>query len=121
MAVYNYARQRPGDWLKWVEEGRLSMENGVVVANAGNLVSGTVMVLSAGKLTPMLTLGGANVVGILFDDVPNATVDQPAAYVARHAVVADKCLIWAAGVLTADKTAAITKLQSLQIQVREAV
>ena len=121
MAVYNYARQRPGDWLKWVEEGRLSMENSVVAAGQGNLLSGTVMVLTGGKLTAMLTGGGANAVGILFDDCPASTVDQPAAYVARHAVVADKCLIWAAGVLTADKTAAITKLQSLQIQVREAV
>jgi Bacteriophage lambda head decoration protein D len=121
MATYTPVNRQPGDWLKWVEEGRYTVENGVVAAGSGLILSGTVMVMSAGKLTPMLTGGGANVVGILFDEALNSTIDQPVSYVTREGVVIDKGLTWAAGVLTADKTAAITKLQSLGIQVREMV
>ena len=121
MATYTDTTRVSGDWLKWEEDGWFSRENAPLIANAGAVMSGTVMVLSGGKLTPMLTGGGANAVGILLHSFPNATVDQPAAYIAREAVVADKALVWAAGVVAGDKTAAITALQARGIQVREGV
>lgn len=121
MATYTDATRVSGDWLKWEQGGWFSISNAPLIAGAGAVQSGTVMVMSGGKLTPMLTAGGANAVGIILHSFPNATVDQPAAYIARDAVVADKALVWAAGVLTADKTAAIAALKLLGILVREGV
>ena len=121
MATYSDLTRVPGDWLKWEEDGWFSRENAPLLAGSGAVTSGTVMVLSGGKLTPMATGGGANAIGILLFSFPNSTADQPAAYIARDAVVADKALVWKAGVVAGDKTAAIAALKALGIQVREAV
>jgi Bacteriophage lambda head decoration protein D len=126
MATYTDATHVDSDWLKWEEDGWFSRENAPLLAGSGVVVSGTVMVLSGGKLTPMATTQGASAVGLILASTDgkvwyNSAVDQPAAYIARNAIVADKAITWKTGVLTADKTAAIAALKLLGIQVREAV
>src|SRR5262245_931281 len=106
MATYTDATRVPGDWLKWEADGWFSRENAPLLAGSGAVVSGTVMKLSGGKLTPMGTTEGASAAGIILFSFPNSAADQPAAYIARDAIVADKALSWKTGVLTADKTAA---------------
>ncbi len=126
MATYTDATHVDGDWLKYEQPGFFSRENAPLLANSGVVQSGTVMVLSGGKLTPMATGGGANAVGILLASTDgkvwyNSTSDQPAAYIARNAQVADKAVIWKAGVVGADKTAAIAALAVKGIFFREGV
>ena len=121
MATYTDTTHVPGDWLKWEEDGWFSRENALMLAGSGLVYSGTVMVLSGGKLTPMATTQGANAIGILLFTTPNSAADQPVAYIARDAVVADKALQWKAGVVAGDKTAAYAALKALGIQVREGV
>jgi Bacteriophage lambda head decoration protein D len=121
MATYTDATKVPGDWLKWEEDGWFSRDNAPIAAGSGAISSGTVMKLTAGKLSPMATTEGASAAGILLFSFPNSTADQPAAYIARDAIVADKALVWKAGVVAGDKTAAIAALKALGIQVREAV
>src|SRR5262245_610496 len=98
MATYTSDVHVSGDWLKWEEDGWFSRENAPLLAGSGAVVSGTVMVLSGGKLTPMATTQGGSAIGIILHSFPNSTADQPAAYIARDAVVADKALQWKTGV-----------------------
>ena len=121
MATYTSTAVVAGNWLKWEEDGWVSRASAPLAANSGTVLSGTVMKLSGGKLSPMLTGEGGSAAGLLFETKANSTADQPATYIARHAVVADKAITWAAGVLTADKTAAIAALEAKMILVREAV
>jgi Bacteriophage lambda head decoration protein D len=121
MATYTDATKVTSDWLKWEEDGWFSRENLPLVAASGTVLSGTVMIISGGKLTPMATTQGASAIGIILHTQLNSTVDQPVAYIARDAVVADKALQWKAGLIAGDKTAAYTALRALGIQVREGV
>jgi hypothetical protein len=126
MATYTSTTTVDSDWLKYEQPGFFSRENAPLLAGSGVVLSGTVMVLSGGKLTPMATTQGASAVGILLASTDgkvfyNSTSDQPAAYIARNAQVADKAIIWKTGVLTADKTAAIAALAAKGIFFREGV
>jgi Bacteriophage lambda head decoration protein D len=115
----------PSDWLKWEEGGWLSRENGILLAGQGGVLSGQVLAKDAnGKLVvqdPAGTGGPEVAVGILFESAPISTVDLRVAYIARHAIVADKALRFKSGTTAPQKTTVFTALKALGIQVREGV
>ena len=63
---------------------------------------------------------GSNVVaGVLLLDVDASGGDKPGVIIARHAICADKALVWPEGITGPQKATAITQLKELGILVRE--
>lgn len=114
---------RLGDWLKYEEDNLYSRDQVTVVAGQ-NLKSGTVVgkITASGKLTqlaPGASDGSENAAGVLLFDVDASAADAPGVIIARHAVCADKALVWPAGITSPQKTAAIAQLKVLGVLVRE--
>lgn len=114
---------RLGDWLKY-EEDNLYSRDQVTVAAGQNLKTGTVVgkITASGKMTqlaPGATDGSENAAGVLLADVDASAADAPGVIIARHAVCADKGLVWPAGITGPQKTAAIAQLKQLGILIRE--
>jgi hypothetical protein len=121
--AFTYAS--PSDWLKWDEDGFYSPENGILAANSGALLSGTVLAKNAGgKLVPFDAAGVAPLnaaIGILYLDAANSTADLRVAYIINHCVVADKALRFKVGTTDPQKTAAYAALALQGIKVRQGV
>jgi hypothetical protein len=114
---------RLGDWLKF-EENNLYSRDQVTVVAGQSLKTGTVVgkITASGKVTqlaPGANNGSENAAGVLLADVDASAAEAPGVIIARHAVCADKALIWPAGITGPQKTAAITQLKALGILVRE--
>jgi hypothetical protein len=115
----------PSDWLKWYEDGWYSPENGILKANSGTLLSGTVLAVDGtGKLVPLAPAGTAptnKAIGILFLNAANSTVDTRVSYIAREVTVADKALRFPGGTTDPQKTTAYADLKAVGILVRQGV
>jgi hypothetical protein len=112
-----------GDWLKHEEDNLYSREK-VTVVSGQNLVTGTVIgiITASGKVTqlgPAAADGSQNAAGVVLLDVDASGDDEPGVIIARHAICADKGLVWPDGITAPQKTAAIAALKSLGILVRE--
>ena len=112
-----------GDWLKF-EEDNLYSRDAVTVASGQSLATGTVIgvITASGKVTqlaPAASDGSENAAGVLLNAVDATTGDQPGVIIARHAICADKGLVWPASITAPQKAAAISQLKALGILVRE--
>lgn len=113
-----------GDLLKY-EAPYLYSRDRVTVASGQNLQLGAVVgaVTATGKVKhfdPSATDGTQVPVGVLLADCDASLADRDdGLIVARHAIVADRALVWPAGITGAEKAAAIATLQSLGILARQ--
>ncbi len=112
-----------GDWLKF-EEDNLYSRDEVTVISGQNLATGTVVgiITASGKVTqlaPAAADGSQNAAGVLLNAVDASAADKPGVIVARHAVCADKGLVWPDGITGPQRTTAIGQLKALGILVRE--
>ncbi|MCS6954604.1 MAG: head decoration protein [Bryobacteraceae bacterium] len=112
-----------GDWLKF-EEDNLYSRDEVTVISGENLATGTVIgvITSSGKVTqlaPGASDGSETAAGVLLNSVDARAADKPGVIIARHAICADKGLVWPASITGPQKTAAISQLKALGILVRE--
>jgi hypothetical protein len=114
---------RLGDWLKF-EGDNLYSRDEVTVASGQNLTTGTVVgiITASGKVTqlnPAGADGSEAAAGVLVTDVDAAGGDQPGVILRRHAVCANKGLVWPDGITGPQKTTAISQLKDRGILVRE--
>jgi hypothetical protein len=111
------------DLVKYEEERLNYSRNSETVAAAQNLGLGTVVGRKTADrkiyaLNPAATDGTEAAVGVLIEPVDATLIDKTGLIVARHAVVADKAVIWPSGITAAQKTAAIAQLEGIGILVR---
>ena len=114
---------RLGDWLKF-EEDNLYSRDKITVVSGQNLTTGTVVgiLTASGKVTQLNPAGadGSEVAaGVLVADVDASAGDRPGVIIARHAICADKGLVWPNGITGPQKTTAISQLKDRGILVRE--
>jgi hypothetical protein len=113
-----------GDLLKYEAPNLYSREPATVAAGQ-NLPLGAVVgrVTATGKLEaldPSATDGTEVAAGVLGNDVDATLIDRDdAILIARHAIVARGALVWPASITAAQRAAAIAKLESLGILVRD--
>lgn len=112
-----------GDWLKFEEDNLFSRDE-VTVISGQNLVTGTVVgiITATGKVTqlaPGASDGSQNAAGVLLNAVDASAADKPGVIVARHAICADKGLVWPGGITGPQKNTAVGQLKALGILVRE--
>jgi hypothetical protein len=112
-----------GHWLKF-EGDNLYSRDEVTVASGQNLATGAVIgiITANGKVTqlaPGASDGSQNAAGVLLNGVDASAADKPGVIVARHAICADKGLVWPGTITGPQKTAAINQLKALGIVVRE--
>jgi hypothetical protein len=111
------------DLLKYEEECLNYSRNNETIAAAQNLGLGAVVgrKTADGKiyaLAPAATDGTQIVAGVLIEPVDATLTDKAGLIVARHAVVADKAVVWPAGITAPQKATAIAQLESIGILVR---
>jgi hypothetical protein len=101
--------------------GSISREQGTI-ASGNNLAAGTVLAVNgAGKLVPLApaAIDGTEVpVGILYAATDAATAEQKCTILSRLAEVVGDRLVWAAGITTNQKNAAIALLVARNIILR---
>lgn len=115
--------QNLADLLKYEEECLNYSRNSETLASGQNLGLGTVVGRKAadGKihaLNPAATDGTQTAAGVLIEPVDATLTDKTGLIVARHAIVADKALVWPSGITNPQKTAAIAQLQGIGILLR---
>lgn len=111
------------DLLKYEEDCLGYSRNSETVAAGQNLGLGTVVgkKLADSKLyalDPAATDGTETAVGVLIEPVDATLIDKTGLIVARHAIVADRAVVWPSGITNAQKATAIAQLESLGILVR---
>jgi len=115
-----------GDLLKY-EAPNLYSRDQVTVAAAQNLMLGTVVGIDTATdkvkaFDPAATDGTEVVAGVLAISIDASLIDRPDGIViARHAMLADHALTWPVGITAPQKAAALSKLKSLGIIVRQGV
>jgi len=115
-----------GDLLKY-EAPNLYSRDQVTVAAGQNLVLGTVVGIDTATdkikaLDPAATDGTEVAAGVLAISIDATLIDRPdGILIARHAMLADHALTWPAGITAPQKAAALSKLKSLGIIVRQGV
>jgi hypothetical protein len=113
-----------GDLLKYEAPNLYSRER-VTVAAGQTLPLGSVvgLVSASGQVKafdPSATDGSQFAAGVLMQDVDAQFLDRDdALMVARHAIVSNHALVWAAQITAAEKATALQHLQNLGILVRE--
>jgi hypothetical protein len=112
-----------GDWLKYEEDSLYSRDE-VTVISGQNLATGTVigLITASGKVTqlaPAATDGSQNAAGVLLLPVDASAADKGGVIIARHAICADKKLVWPGGITAPQRATAIGQLKNLGILVRE--
>lgn len=118
-------RNYVSDLVKYEEE-RLDYSRNVETVAAGqNLTLGTVLgqKTAGGKLyalDPAATDGTQNAYGVLLQDTDATLIDRVAVVIARHAVLADRAVIWPAGITASQKAAALGQLEAKGILIRSA-
>lgn len=111
---------RISDWLLYEEDdiGRYSRDI-VTVAPNQTLKSGQVLGLNAAgtQVVAYDNVGpdGAAAVGIITEDVTTGATAVKSSMIARHARIAPSGLVWASGLIQADKDAALADLKALGI------
>lgn len=111
------------DLLKYEEDCLNYSRNSGTVAAGQNLGLGTVVgkKTADGKLyalDPAATDGTEIAVGVLIEPVDATLIDKTGLIVARHAIVADRAVVWPSGIKNEQKATAIAQLESLGILVR---
>jgi hypothetical protein len=111
------------DLLKYEEECLNYSRNNETIAAAQNLGLGAVISRKTadGKiyaLAPAATDGTQIAAGVLIEAIDATLTDKAGLIVARHAVVADKVVVWPAGITAPQKAVAIAQLESVGILVR---
>ena len=115
-----------GDLLKY-EAPNLYSRDQVTVAAGQNLVLGTVVGIDTATdkikaLDPAATDGTEVAAGVLAISIDATLIDRPdGILIARHAMLADHALTWPVGITAPQKAAALSKLKSLGIIVRQGV
>jgi len=112
-----------GDLLKF-EAPQFYSRSAITIASGQNLTMGTVL----GRKTtddkhhafdPAATDGTETPVGILLGDIDASLIDrEDALLLARHAMVAEKLVVWPAGIDAAVKKAAVRHLEDIGILIR---
>lgn len=120
MAVINESAYL-GDLVKYEESHHYSRKQ-ETVASGQNLGLGTVVgrQTTDGKiyaLNPAATDGTQTAVGVLIESVDATLLDKTALILARHAIVADKALVWPAGITNPQKIAALAQLETIGVLV----
>lgn len=110
-----------GDLVKYEESHRYSRKQ-ETVASGQNLGLGTIVGRNTtdGKiyaLNPAATDGTQTAVGVLIESVDATLLDKDGLILARHAIVADKALVWPAGITNPQKIAALAQLEASGILV----
>jgi hypothetical protein len=113
------------DLVKYEEDCLAYSRNQETVAAGQNLGIGVVVARRSadGKLyalDPAAGDGTEVALGILIESVDATLMDKPALIVARHAIVADRAVIWPSGITGPQKAAAIAQLESRGILLRSA-
>jgi hypothetical protein len=113
------------DLVKYEEECLFYSRNEETVAAGQNLGIGTVVGRKSadGKLyalNPTANDGTESAIGILIEDVDATLIDKTGVILARHAVVADKYVVWPAGITAPQKASAISQLDARGILIRTA-
>jgi hypothetical protein len=111
------------DLVKYEEECLDYSRNEETIAAGQHLGIGAVVARQSadGKLhalNPSANDGTESAVGILIEDVDATLIDKTGLILARHAVVADKYVVWPAGITAAQKAAAIEQLDVRGILLR---
>lgn len=111
------------DLLKYEEDCLGYSRNSETVAAGQNLGLGTVVgkKIADSKLyalDPAATDGTETAAGVLIEPVDATLIDKTGLIVARHAIVADRAVVWPSGITNAQKATAIAQLESLGILVR---
>jgi hypothetical protein len=124
MAVVNEPTNL-ADLVKYEQRSFDYSRNQEVVASGQNLGIGTVVgrQTANGKiyaLNPGATDGTQVAIGVLVEDVNAVTGDKPGVILARHAVVADKYVVWPGGITGPQKATAISQLETRGILIRTA-
>jgi len=113
------------DLVKYEEECLDYSRNQETVAAGQNLTIGTVVGKKAadGKLyalNPAANDGTEIAVGVLIQNVDATLVDKTGVIIARHALLADKYVVFPAGITATQKDSAIANLESKGILLRSA-
>lgn len=111
------------DLLKYEEDCLDYSRNSETVAAGQNIGLGTVVGKKTADsklyaLDPAATDGTETAAGVLIEPVDATLIDKTGLIVARHAIVADRAVVWPSGITNAQKAMAITQLESLGILVR---
>jgi hypothetical protein len=112
-----------GDLLKYEEDCLNYSRDTATVAAGQKLGLGTVIARKTADkkrhaLDPAATDGTQIATGVLIEAVDATLIDRDGLIVARHAIVADRALIWPAGITAAQLETAIAELEALGILVR---
>lgn len=113
------------DLLKY-EEGCLDYSrNSETVAAGQNLGLGTVVGKKTADsklyaLDPAATDGTETAIGVLIESVDAMLIDKTGLIVARHAIVADRAVVWPSGITVPQKAAAIAQLEVKGVLIRSA-
>lgn len=110
-----------GDLVKFEESHRYSRRQ-EIVASGQNLGLGTVVGRKTADskiyaLNPAATDGTQTAVGVLLESVDATLLDKDGLILARHAIVADKALVWPAGITNPQKIAALEQLEAIGVVV----
>jgi hypothetical protein len=111
------------DLVKYEEECLFYSRNEETVAAGQNLGIGAVVgrKTADGKLYALnlsANDGTQTAIGILIEDVDATLIDKTGVILARHAVVADKYVVWPAGITAPQKVAALAQLEARGILLR---
>lgn len=109
------------DLVKFEQSHRYSRKQ-ETVASGQNLGLGTVVGRNTtdGKiyaLNPAAADGTQTAVGVLIESVDTTLLDKDGLILARHAIVADKALVWPAGITNPQKITALAQLEALGVLV----
>lgn len=118
-------RHYVSDLVKYEEECLDYSRNQETVAAGQNLGIGTVVGKNTddGKLyalNPSASDGTQNAFGVLIQDVDATLIDKTGIVIARHAVLADKAIVWPAGITAPQKAAAIAQMEVKGVLIRSA-
>ncbi|CRY70832.1 Uncharacterised protein [Yersinia pseudotuberculosis] len=122
MATYTEPKHI-GDLLLVEVKPGWTKDRGTVVAGL-NLILGTVLARVAGKYQPLDVSGissAKKAIGILAHNIDTTNGERPAVIIARGAAVFTSALTWPTGITEAQKSTALTELETLGIITREAI
>ena len=116
MAVINETSNL-ADLVKFEEESLRYSRTSETIASGQNLGLGAVVGRKTADgeiyaLNPAATDGTQTAVGVLIEPIDATLADKTGLILARHAIVADKAILWPAGITNLQKAAAITQLDA---------
>ena len=114
------------DVVKTEGPNRISRDEGIIASGAGVVTCGTVLgqVTASGKFVPHApgaSDGSQNAARVILETVDATSADVRAVLLARHAEVVLQSLIFAGGINSTQKTAALAALEARGIVARMGV